>query len=67
MDAGYEPVYGARPLRRAIQRLVQDPLSYAILEGRFQKNDSIQVSLEETNEDGTPRFGFHQANNAQKD
>ena len=41
IDAGYEPAYGARPLRRAIQKLVQDPLSVCLLEGRFEAGDTI--------------------------
>src|SRR5207244_11047952 len=32
---GYDPVYGARPLKRAIQRLVQNPLAMAVLEGQY--------------------------------
>jgi ATP-dependent Clp protease ATP-binding subunit ClpB len=42
---GYDPVYGARPLRRAIQRLVQDPLALMILEGRFAEGEKIMVDL----------------------
>jgi len=42
-DAGYDPVYGARPLKRAIQRMIQDPLSTKILEGEFQPGDHIVV------------------------
>jgi ATP-dependent Clp protease ATP-binding subunit ClpB len=40
---GYDPVYGARPLKRVIQREVLDPLSMEILEGRFKEGDSIRV------------------------
>jgi len=40
-DAGYDPAYGARPLRRAIQRLIQDPLALELLEGRFSAGDRI--------------------------
>jgi len=40
---GYDPVYGARPLKRAIQRLLQDPLAMRILEGEFQDGDAINV------------------------
>ena len=43
---GFDPVYGARPLRRAIQRLVENPLSKAILGGTFKKNSTIRVDLE---------------------
>jgi ATP-dependent Clp protease ATP-binding subunit ClpB len=45
VDAGYEPAFGARPLRRAIQKLVQDPLSRAILEGQFKAGDTIKCVL----------------------
>ncbi len=38
---GYDPTYGARPLKRAIQRLIQNPLSLAILAGRFHEGDHI--------------------------
>lgn len=38
---GYDPVYGARPLKRSIQRYLQDPLSLKILEGVFQEGDKI--------------------------
>jgi ATP-dependent Clp protease ATP-binding subunit ClpB len=36
-DVGYDPVYGARPLKRVIQREVQDPLALALLEGEFRE------------------------------
>jgi ATP-dependent Clp protease ATP-binding subunit ClpB len=41
--AGFDPVYGARPLKRAIQHQVENPLSKAILEGRFGPKDTIRV------------------------
>jgi len=40
---GYDPVYGARPLKRAIQRSLLDPLSLELLEGRFSDGDTIRV------------------------
>jgi ATP-dependent Clp protease ATP-binding subunit ClpB len=40
-DQGYDPVYGARPLKRAIQRHLLDPLSLAVLEGGFKDGDHI--------------------------
>ncbi|MGA8418122.1 MAG: ATP-dependent chaperone ClpB, partial [Candidatus Dormiibacterota bacterium] len=47
MDAiaaeGYDPTYGARPLKRVIQRRLQDPIAMAILEGRFTEGDTIEV------------------------
>jgi ATP-dependent Clp protease ATP-binding subunit ClpB len=40
---GYDPTYGARPLKRVIQRRLQDPIAMAILEGRFREGDTIEV------------------------
>jgi ATP-dependent Clp protease ATP-binding subunit ClpB len=42
-EEGYDPVYGARPLKRTIQRLLQDPLAMRILEGEFREDDTIKV------------------------
>jgi ATP-dependent Clp protease ATP-binding subunit ClpB len=42
-DKGYDPVYGARPLKRTIQRLIQDPLAVKILEGEFGEGDRVKV------------------------
>ena len=43
-DAGYDPVYGARPLKRAIQNLVENPLAQAVLAGEFVAGQTIRVS-----------------------
>jgi ATP-dependent Clp protease ATP-binding subunit ClpB len=43
---GYDPVYGARPLKRTIQRLVLDPLSMEVLEGKFKEGDTVHGKLE---------------------
>ena len=43
VDKGYDPVYGARPLKRTIQRLIQDPLAVKILEGEFKEGDRIKI------------------------
>ncbi|HYK82719.1 MAG TPA: ATP-dependent chaperone ClpB [Gemmatimonadales bacterium] len=40
---GYDPVYGARPLKRAIQRLLQNPLALAVLEGQYTEGDTVRV------------------------
>jgi len=40
---GYDPVFGARPLKRAIQRLLQNPLALAVLEGKFAEGDVVRV------------------------
>ena len=42
-QAGFDPVYGARPLKRAIQQAIENPLSKQILEGRFAARDTISV------------------------
>ena len=44
---GFDPQYGARPLRRAVQRLVEDPLAEEILLGRFLANDTVVVDVNE--------------------
>ncbi len=44
---GYDPVYGARPLKRLIQRRLQDPIAMAILEGRFRDGDTVRVDAED--------------------
>jgi len=45
-EAGYDPVYGARPLRRALQRHVQDKLAPMILAGQFKEGDTILVEAD---------------------
>ena len=42
-DSGFDPVYGARPLKRTIQRLIQDPLAVKILAGEFKEGDRVKV------------------------
>ncbi|HEY5514001.1 MAG TPA: type VI secretion system ATPase TssH, partial [Geomonas sp.] len=42
---GYDPAYGARPLKRALQRKIQDPLALMLLEGKFAPGDTVQVDL----------------------
>ncbi len=44
---GFDPQFGARPLRRAVQRLIEDPLSEEILLGRFTMSDTIRAELED--------------------
>ncbi len=46
---GYDPDFGARPLRRAIQRLIENPLSEKILEGKFKQGDTVTVEIKEGN------------------
>jgi ATP-dependent Clp protease ATP-binding subunit ClpB len=45
-DKGYDPVYGARPLKRTIQRLIQDPLAVKILAGEFKEGDQVHVDAD---------------------
>jgi ATP-dependent Clp protease ATP-binding subunit ClpB len=44
-DAGFDPVYGARPLKRAIQQQVENPLAQEILQGKFKSGDLIEVGV----------------------
>ncbi len=46
VEAGFDPVYGARPLKRAIQQELENPLAQRILAGEFQPGDVIVVDLE---------------------
>lgn len=46
-EEGYDPVYGARPLKRVIQRELQDPLAREMLEGRFSEGDGVRVELQD--------------------
>ncbi|HXQ19806.1 MAG TPA: AAA family ATPase [Acidimicrobiales bacterium] len=48
--AGYDPAYGARPLRRVIQKTVEDPLALALLEGRYLEGSTVTLDLV----DGSP-------------
>ena len=51
-EAGFDPVYGARPLKRAIQQQLENPLAQEILAGRFAPGDVVQVDADFM-EDGT--------------
>lgn len=48
-ESGYDPVYGARPLKRTIQKLIQDPLATEILKGDFKDGDHIVVDTDKDN------------------
>jgi ATP-dependent Clp protease ATP-binding subunit ClpB len=52
VEMGYDPVYGARPLKRAIQQELENPLAQRLLAGEFEPGQTIQVGLE----DGRPVF-----------
>jgi ATP-dependent Clp protease ATP-binding subunit ClpA len=59
-EAGFDPDYGARPLRRVIQNRIQDPMSELLLSNRFVPGDTIEVDYREVEEDGkkTKDFAF---------
>jgi ATP-dependent Clp protease ATP-binding subunit ClpB len=57
-DHGWDPVYGARPLKRAIQKYVQDPLSEALLEGRYPEGSMVKVDLETSQSQLPPGLKF---------
>ena len=49
-NVGYDPLFGARPLKRAIQRYIENPLAIKVLEGIFEEGDKIIVDINEVNE-----------------
>jgi ATP-dependent Clp protease ATP-binding subunit ClpC len=56
IEKGYSPEFGARPLRRAIEHLLEDPLSEELLKGNFQGKDTITVRVTEA--DGEKKLLF---------
>jgi ATP-dependent Clp protease ATP-binding subunit ClpB len=44
---GFDPIYGARPLKRTVQRLVQDPLALKVIDGEFKEGDGVTVDAED--------------------
>jgi ATP-dependent Clp protease ATP-binding subunit ClpB len=46
-EIGYDPVYGARPLKRAVQKEVLNPLAVKLLDGTFQRGDTVEAGIEE--------------------
>ncbi len=46
-DEGYDPTFGARPLKRALQKYVESPLSVSLLSGQFTSGDTIRVDVDE--------------------
>ena len=49
VDIGFDPVYGARPLKRAIQNWIENPLAEEVLSGHFIAGDTIEVSIGDNN------------------
>jgi len=62
-DAGFDPVYGARPLKRAIQQLLENPLAQEILAGKFMPGDLIKVDA--VSEDLYGNMQFSRVNKAE--
>ena len=54
---GFDPVFGARPLKRAIQQRIENPLSKLLLEGRFAPKSVIPVNVDPVLEPGVFQFG----------
>ena len=52
---GFDPVFGARPLKRAIQQQIENPLAHKILSGEFTEGDHIVIDID----DGALRFSNH--------
>ena len=53
IEKGYDPTYGARPMRRAVEKYLEDPLAEELLRGNIKANDTLDVVQE------GPRLGFH--------
>jgi len=45
-EKGYDPVYGARPLKRALQQIIENPLAQEVLDGKYAPGDVINASLD---------------------
>jgi len=45
-EQGYDPVYGARPLKRTIQKEVQNPLAMKILAGEFREGETVEIDVD---------------------
>jgi ATP-dependent Clp protease ATP-binding subunit ClpB len=50
VERGFDPVYGARPLKRTIQRDVQNPLAMKILAGEFGEGDTVKIGVDKKGE-----------------
>ena len=56
MTKGYDPLYGARPLRRTIQNLIEDPLAEGLLQGKYRSGDIVEAVAK----DGTIDLVVHE-------
>ena len=57
IEKGYDPTYGARPMRRAVERYLEDPLAEELLRGNVKAGDMVQVTVE----NGEARFQSRRA------
>ncbi len=62
-EVGFDPSFGARPLRRALQKHIESPLSISVLAGQFQKGDTVVVDLDQENK----QLSFRKAEKAKKE
>jgi ATP-dependent Clp protease ATP-binding subunit ClpB len=60
-EEGYDPVYGARPLKRVIQQRLQNPLALKLLQGEFREGDTILVDVEANGQFGFAKAGIGEA------
>ena len=63
IDKGYDEKYGARPLKRTIQNLIEDRLAEEILEGRVREGDSVKITVR----DGALKFSARHPQTARKE
>ena len=55
-DAGFDPAFGARPLKRAIQQYLLNPMSKEIVAGQYEPGDTVKVAIEGGSSDGSITF-----------
>jgi len=65
VSIGYNPLFGARPLKRAIRKYVEDPLAMELLENRFEEDSTILVDADDSGITFSARSGGHDAENAE--
>jgi ATP-dependent Clp protease ATP-binding subunit ClpB len=47
VDKGFDPTFGARPIKRTIQQMIENPLSMKILNGEYVENDTIKIDVKD--------------------
>jgi ATP-dependent Clp protease ATP-binding subunit ClpB len=58
-ELGFDPVYGARPLKREIQQAIENPIAMSILSGDFEAGDLIAVDIDDTQQFSFARQRLH--------